>query len=124
VAQFLTSTSKSDGAFAVFRDYVTRNQGQFADLRNGLLRAEDNPAAAVGFINERDGKLEFLFLNEQFEAAAGGQAAVLKQDLHARGLLRPTGAGSQGSRYVAKRRLVEGSDRHSVVAVSADILND
>ncbi len=46
----------------------------------------------------------------------------MKQDLHHRGLLATIKAGSQGTRYAAKRKLVAGKDRQSVIAVDATIL--
>lgn len=39
------------------------------------------------------------------------------------GLLTKTKAGGQGARFASKRKLVEGKDRHSAIAVSAGILN-
>jgi hypothetical protein len=50
-------------------------------------------------------------------------AQQLKRDLADAGLLDPSKAGDQGLRFAAKRRLVEGRPRQSVIAVRAAILD-
>ena len=78
---------------------------------------------APGFVNKHQQQLEFLFTEDRLVALAGSKAEALrrKKELHTRGVLIATAAGNQGSQYVAKRLLVKGAKRQSVVAVQASI---
>ena len=125
------SVARSPGAGALLDRlliYIRDNQHRFVDLRRGA--ADDSRADAnLGYTNEKDGQLEFLFTEGCFEQMAGGKAAAveLKRELDRRGLIDKTGAGRQGTKLVVRRQLPVGpenkSKRQSVVAIFQSILD-
>ncbi|WP_336492178.1 hypothetical protein [Methylobacterium nigriterrae] len=124
MASFL-ATSTPTSPLAALRAYLRQRRNEFTDLRAGLLPVGADPHAVLGFVHEHRGQLEYLFTDERFATIVGGTAAAqhLKKELQRLGFLIVTAAGGQGTRYVAKRRLVAGGERQSVVAVAARILD-
>jgi len=124
VQAHLTAGGTEKSGLQLLQEHIRNNQDQFVDLRDGLPDSDHDPASCPGYINEHQGKTEYLFTEQRLARLAGGKdrALQLKQDLHDRGLIAVIKAGSQGIRYAVKRRLVAGRDRQSVIAVDATIL--
>jgi hypothetical protein len=120
----LSAGDTEKSGFQILQEHIRNNRDQFVDLRKGLADPDHDPASCLGYINKHQGKTEYLFTEQRLASLVGGKnkALQLKQDLHDRGLIATTEAGSQGVRYVAKRKLVAGKGPQSVTAVDAAIL--
>lgn len=125
VRAYLSGGGTEKSGFQILQEHIRNNQDQFVDLRKSLPGSDHDPANCLGYINEHQGRTEYLFTDERLARLVGGKdkALQLKQDLHNCGLLAPIKAGSQGTRYAAKRKLVAGKDRQSVIAVNDAILD-
>lgn len=111
-----TSTIKA------LRTILNERAAEFADLRTKASR-RGAPLKPIGCIASKDGRVEYVFSEEQFEKIAGGslEAKALKKDLQAADLIETTGIGKK-LRFAVKRKLPGSSKRRYCIIVREAIL--
>jgi hypothetical protein len=85
----------------ILRAYIQENHNKFIDLQKDKLPRNHHHASCPGYINEHDGRTEYLFSEEKLQEIMGSRGAAdkLKQQLHSEGLNSTVSAGEGKYRY-------------------------
>ncbi len=85
----------------ILREYVLKNRHTFIDLKKNRLPANHNHKSCPGYINEYDGRTEYLFSENKLKEIMGSQWATneLKRELQGKGLISTASVTKRGQSY-------------------------